>query len=160
MTLNEVIAHADFVDDAMGDVTKNIVIGGIIAIVMLLLFLRNIRATVIISVSIPTSILLTVLAMHVLDYSMNLLTLIGLGLGIGMMVDSSIVILEAIYRKKEQGLSSVAAVIDGTKEVAIAIIAYALTTSVVFLTNGFVFGYYWKVIIHIVYDDDVTLLTL
>ncbi len=140
MTLNEVIAHADFVDDAMGDVTKNIVIGGIIAIVMLLLFLRNIRATVVISVSIPTSILLTVLAMHVLDYSMNLLTLIGLGLGIGMMVDSSIVILEAIYRKKEQGLSSVAAVIEGTKEVATAITASALTTIVVFLPIGLIGG--------------------
>src|SRR5690625_4960462 len=102
MTLNEVIAHADCVDDAMGDVTKNIIIGAIIAIVVLLLFLRNVRATLIISVSIPTSILLTILAMGVLDYSMNLLTLIGLGLGIGMMVDSSIVMLEAIYKKKEQ----------------------------------------------------------
>lgn len=140
MTMNEVIAHADFVDDAMGDVTKNIIIGGIIAIVVLLLFLRNLRATIIISVAIPTSILLTMIAMGILDYSMNLLTLIGLGLGIGMMVDSSIVMLEAIYSKKEQGLHPVAAVIAGTKEVASAIIASALTTIVVFLPIGFIGG--------------------
>lgn len=140
MTLNEVIAHADFVDDAMDDVTKNIIIGGIIAIVVLLLFLRNIRATIIISVSIPTSILLALIAIGLLDYSMNLLTLIGLGLGIGMMVDSSIVLLEAIYSKKEQGLSPVASVLSGTKEVATAIIASALTTIVVFLPIGLVGG--------------------
>ena len=140
MELNEVIAHADFVDDAMGDVAKNILIGGILAIVILLLFLRNIRATVIISISIPTSILLTIIAINVLDYSMNLLTLIGLGLGIGMMVDSSIVMLEAIYRKKEQGLAPVEAVLTGTKEVATAITASALTTIVVFLPIGLVGG--------------------
>lgn len=140
MTLNEVVAHADFVDDAMSDVTMNIILGGIIAIVILLVFLRNIRATIIIGISIPTSILLTVIAIGVLDYSLNLLTLIGLGLGIGMMVDSSIVILEAIYSKKEQGLDPVSAVLSGTKEVATAIIASALTTIVVFLPIGFVGG--------------------
>src|SRR5699024_8341867 len=128
MTLNEVIAHADFVDDAIGDVTKNIIIGAIIAIVVLLLFLGNMGGRLIISVSFPMSLLLTILVVGVLDYIMNLLTLIGLGLGIGMMVDSSIVMLEAIYKKKEQGLGALAAVIAGTKQVATAIIASALTT--------------------------------
>lgn len=140
MTLNEVIAHADFVDDAMGDVTTNIIIGGIIAIAVLLLFLRNLRATIIISVAIPTSILLTMIAMGLLNYSMNLLTLIGLGLGIGMMVDASIVMLEAIYSKKYQGLAPVRAIVEATKEVATAIIASALTTIVVFLPIGFIGG--------------------
>lgn len=139
-TVNEVIAHADFVDDSMSDVTMNILIGGIIAIVVLLLFLRNIRTTFIIGLSIPTSILLTMIAMGLLDYTMNLLTLIGLGLGIGMMVDSSIVILESIYSKKEQGLSNLEAVLEGTKEVTTAIIASVLTTIVVFLPIGFIGG--------------------
>src|SRR5699024_577638 len=129
-SLNEVVSHSDFVNDAMHDVTKNILIGGMIAIIVLLLFLRNIRATIIISVSIPTSILLTIIGVGLLDYSLNLLTLIGLGLGIGMMVDSSIVMLEAIHHKKEQGLRSMEAVLTGTKEVASAIIASVLTTIV------------------------------
>lgn len=139
-TVNEVIAHADFVQDSMDDVTKNIVIGGVIALVVLLLFLRNVRTTFIIGLSIPTSILLTIIMMGLLDYSMNLLTLIGLGLGIGMMVDASIVILESIYRKKEQGLNNLEAVLEGTKEVATAIIASVLTTIVVFLPIGFIGG--------------------
>lgn len=140
MTLNEVIAHSDFVNDAMSDVIKNIIIGGIIAVIVLLLFLQNIRATIIIGISIPTSILLTIITMGILDYSLNLLTLIGLGLGIGMMVDASIVILESIYSKKEAGFNSIDAVVAGTREVASAITASALTTIVVFLPIGFVGG--------------------
>ncbi|HLR67509.1 MAG TPA: efflux RND transporter permease subunit, partial [Virgibacillus sp.] len=140
ITLNEIVAHSDFVEDSVDDVTNNILIGGIIAIVVLLLFLRNIRATVIIGLSIPTSVLITVIAIWLLDYSLNMLTLIGLGLGIGMMVDSSIVILESIYSKKEKGLSNLQAVLDGTKEVAGAIIASILTTVVVFLPIGLVGG--------------------
>src|SRR5699024_5351680 len=121
ITLNEIVAHSDFVEDSVDDVTNNILIVGIIDFVVLLLFIRNIRAIVIIELSIPTSVLITVIAIWLLDYSLNMLTLIGLGLGIGMMVDSSIVILESIYSKKEKGLSNLQAVLDGTKEVAGAI---------------------------------------
>ena len=138
--LNEMVAQADYVKESIDGVTSNIIIGGIIAIVILLLFLRNIRSTIIIGLSIPTSILLTFLTMWVLDYSFNMLTLIGLGLGIGMMVDSSIVILESIYRKKEQGIQPFEAVVEGTKEVASAVIASMLTTIVVFLPIGLMGG--------------------
>ncbi|MFC7063838.1 efflux RND transporter permease subunit [Halobacillus seohaensis] len=138
--LNEMVAQADYVEDSLDGVTSNIIIGGILAIVILLLFLRNIRATFIIGLSIPTSILLTFAAMWMFDYSFNILTLIGLGLGVGMMVDSSIVILESIYSKKEQGLDKLAAVIEGTKEVATAVIASMLTTIVVFLPIGLLGG--------------------
>lgn len=130
---DEVAAQADYVSSAIEGVTQNILIGGIIAIVVLLLFLRNIRATIIIGLSIPASILLTILTMTVFDYSFNLMSLIGLGLGIGMMVDASIVVLESIYKKKEQGFSNVQAVITGTKEVATAVLASMLTTIVVFV---------------------------
>ncbi|WP_155668904.1 efflux RND transporter permease subunit [Ornithinibacillus caprae] len=138
--LNEMVAQADYIEDSIDGVSSNILLGGILAIVILLLFLRNVRATVIISISIPTSILLTFITMWVLDYSFNILTLIGLGLGIGMMVDSAIVILESIYRKKEEGLDSLKAVINGTKEVATAVIASMLTTIVVFLPIGIMGG--------------------
>lgn len=138
--LNEMVAQADYVSESIDSVTRNILIGGAIAILILLLFFRNIRATVIVGLSIPVSILLTFISMWVLDYSFNILTLIGLGLGVGMMVDSSIVILESIYRKKEQGYRNIDAVIKGTKEVATAVIASMLTTIVVFLPIGMVGG--------------------
>ncbi|WP_158734700.1 efflux RND transporter permease subunit [Alteribacillus sp. YIM 98480] len=138
--LHEMVAQADYVQDSIDGVTNNILLGGIIAIVMLFLFLRNVRATFIVGISIPTSILLTFASMWMFDYSINILTLIGLGLGIGMMVDSSIVILESIYRKKEQGLPPLEAVIEGTKEVATAVIASVLTTIVVFLPIGLIGG--------------------
>ncbi|WP_246001228.1 efflux RND transporter permease subunit [Oceanobacillus piezotolerans] len=138
--LNELVAQADYVEDSINGITENILIGGIIAIIVLLLYLRNIRATIIIGISIPTSILLTFIAMWLLDYSFNMLTMIALGLGIAMMVDSSIVILESIFKKKEQGLTALDAVLKGTKEVASAVIASMLTTIVVFLPIGLMGG--------------------
>ncbi|QGH33349.1 MMPL family transporter [Gracilibacillus salitolerans] len=138
--LHEVVAQADYVEDSLNGVTANILIGGILSIFILFLFLRNIRATFIIGFAIPTSILLTFIAMWLFDYSFNILTLIGLGLGIGMMVDSSIVILESIYRKKEQGFDKLEAILEGTKEVATAVIASMLTTIVVFVPIGLISG--------------------
>ncbi|WP_181347822.1 efflux RND transporter permease subunit [Thalassobacillus sp. CUG 92003] len=138
--LNEMVAQADYVEQSVNSVTKNIIIGGIIAVIILLLFLRNLRATFIIGLAIPTSILLTFASMWLFDYSFNMLTLIGLGLGIGMMVDSSIVILESIYRKREQGLAKFNAVMEGTREVMTAVIASMLTTIVVFLPIGLLGG--------------------
>jgi len=133
LEIDEIAAQADYVSNAIDGVSGNIIIGGIIAIVVLMLFLRNTRATFIVTLSIPSSILLTIITMGVMDISFNLASLIGLGLGIGMMVDASIVVLESIYKKKEQGVSQVKAVISGTKEVATAVISSMLTTIVVFL---------------------------
>lgn len=137
--LNEMVAQADYVKESIDGVSSNIVIGGVIAVIILLLFLRNVRATIIVGLSIPTSILLTFLAMWALDYSLNMLTLIGLGLGIGMMVDSSIVILESIYRKKNR-TETIRVCCGGDKEVASAVIASMLTTIVVFLPIGLLGG--------------------
>ncbi|WP_252504876.1 efflux RND transporter permease subunit [Sporosarcina sp. Marseille-Q4943] len=139
-TLNEMVAQADIVQESIDGVVVNILIGSIVAIAILLLFLRNVRATLIIAVSIPTSVLLTFLTVYMLGYSLNMLTLIGLGLGIGMMVDSSIVILESIYRQRELGLAKLEAVLAGTKEVVGAVFASMLTTIVVFLPIGFIGG--------------------
>src|SRR5699024_9751009 len=121
--INELVAQADYVEESISGITNNILIGGIIAIAILLLFLRSVRATIIIGISIPTSILLTFITMNLLDYSFNMLSLIALGLGIAMMVDSSIVILESIFKKNEQGYSAFESVIKGTKEVSSAVIA-------------------------------------
>ncbi|MDV2581350.1 efflux RND transporter permease subunit [Alkalibacillus haloalkaliphilus] len=138
--VNELVAEADYVESSLDGVTQNIIIGGILALAVLLLFLRNIRATFIIGLTIPTSILLTFTTMWLIDYSFNILTLIALGLGIGMMIDASIVILESIYRKKEQGFEKIDAVMEGIKEVATAVIASMLTTIVVFVPIGLLGG--------------------
>ena len=140
LQLNEIVAESDYVEDSINGVTDNIMIGAVVAIIIMLLFLRNARATFIVGLAIPTSILLTFAAMWAFNYSINILTLIGLGLGVGMMVDSSIVILESIYHKKEQGLANFEAVIEGVKEVATAVIASMLTTIVVFLPIGLIGG--------------------
>ncbi|WP_216827876.1 efflux RND transporter permease subunit [Alkalihalobacterium elongatum] len=138
--LDEIVSQADYVTDAISGVSQNVLIGGILALVVLLLFLRNIRATLIIGIAIPLSILLTFTTMLYFDYSFNMLSLVGLGLGIGMMVDASIVILESIFKKKEQGLGSFEAVIKGTGEVSTAVLASMLTTIVVFLPIGLLGG--------------------
>ncbi|MFV8830409.1 efflux RND transporter permease subunit [Alkalihalobacterium sp. APHAB7] len=138
--LNEVVSQADYVTDAIEGVSQNVLIGGILALFVLLLFLRNIRATIIIGLAIPVSILLTFTAMWYFNYSFNMLSLVGLGLGIGMMVDASIVILESIFKKKEQGLGNYEAVVKGIKEVSTAVLASMLTTIVVFLPIGLLGG--------------------
>ncbi|MCR6110099.1 efflux RND transporter permease subunit [Bacillus sp. A301a_S52] len=136
LSFTEIVAQADYVSSSIDGVTQNILIGGVLALVILMLFLRNSRATLIVGLSIPVSLLLTFTTLWFIDYSFNILTLIGLGLGIGMMVDASIVILESIYRKKEEGLVGIEAVMTGIKEVATAVIASMLTTVVVFLPVG------------------------
>jgi HAE1 family hydrophobic/amphiphilic exporter-1 len=136
LSFTEIVAQADYVSSSIDGVTQNILIGGLLALVILMLFLRNTRATLIVGLSIPVSLLLTFTTLWLIDYSFNILTLIGLGLGIGMMVDASIVILESIYRKKEEGLVGIDAVMTGIKEVATAVIASMLTTVVVFLPVG------------------------
>src|SRR5699024_10814286 len=133
INMNEIAAQADYVSNAIDGVTSNILIGWIITVIVLLLFLRNVRATMIIGLSIPASVLLTILTMTLLGYSFNLLSLVGLGLGIGMMVDASIVVLESIFNKKEQSYSNLDAVVSGTKEVFGAVISSVLTTIVVFV---------------------------
>ncbi|MCL7745689.1 efflux RND transporter permease subunit [Halalkalibacter alkaliphilus] len=135
-----IVSQADYIEDAIDGVTYNILLGGLLSILTLILFLRNIRATFIIGISIPASILLTFSSMWILGYSFNIISLIALGLGIGMMVDASIVIMESIYRKKEQGLGNREAVLKGIKEVATAVLASMLTTVVVFLPIGLLGG--------------------
>src|SRR5699024_904844 len=133
--IHEVAAQADYVDEAIDGVTSNIIIGGIIAVIVLLLFLRNFRATIIIVLSIPAYILLTIITMTILDYNFNLVILIGIVLGIAMIIDAAIIVLESNIQKKEQGFKPTEAVVTGTKEVAGAVISSALTTIVVFIPS-------------------------
>jgi len=129
-----------FIENAIREVRSAALIGGFLAILILFLFLRSWRATLIIATSIPLSVLFTFVAMYRMDISLNIMSLGGLTLGIGMLVDNAIVVLEAIHRKKDEGLSLVRAAIDGASEVGAAVFASTLTTVAVFLPIIFVEG--------------------
>ncbi|AXF57499.1 efflux RND transporter permease subunit [Salicibibacter kimchii] len=138
--LEEMLATADYITNDLRDIQTNVLYGGLLALLVLFTFLRSFRATAIVGISIPLSLLLTFSIMWLMDYSINVMTLLALGLGIAMMVDASIVILESIYRKLQQGLPKIEAVIEGTKEVSTAVLASMLTTVVVFLPIGILSG--------------------
>ncbi len=107
--------------------------GGLLAVLVLLLFLRRLRVTLLIAASIPLSLLMTVVIQHGLGESINLLSMMGMMLSVGMTVDNSVVVVESIYRHRELGASAAEAAVAGTAEVALAILAATLTTVVVFL---------------------------
>ncbi|PIV82164.1 multidrug ABC transporter [bacterium CG17_big_fil_post_rev_8_21_14_2_50_64_8] len=129
-----------FIANAVAEVRNSAVIGGLLAILVLLFFLRDLRSTLIIATSIPLSVIATFIAMYRLDISLNIMSLGGLTLGIGMLVDNSIVVLESIHRKRQQGLSRYHAAVEGTSEVGPAVVASTLTTVAVFLPIVFVEG--------------------
>ena len=129
-----------FIESSIKEVLNTALIGGFLAVIILFLFLRDARATVIVGISIPVSILITFAPLKLAGISMNIMSLGGLALGIGMLVDSSIVVLESIYRCKEEGDDLVAAAIRGTQEVRGAVFASTLTSIAVFFPMVFVAG--------------------
>ncbi|MGD9677927.1 MAG: efflux RND transporter permease subunit [Vulcanibacillus sp.] len=129
-----------FIRDSIDNVVLNLVIGGGLATLILYLFLRSVRTTLIIAITMPIAVIATFNLIYFAGETLNLLTLGGLALGIGMMVDSSIVILENIYRYREEGYSRIEAAKTGSAEVASAVIASAITTVAVFLPVVFVKG--------------------
>jgi hydrophobic/amphiphilic exporter-1 (mainly G- bacteria), HAE1 family len=134
------VDQATFIESSIRQVLYNAVVGGIIAIFVLLLFLRNIRSTLIIGVSIPLSIIATFFLMYQFGITLNIMSLGGLALGVGMLVDNAIVVLEAIFKRKEKGLSAVEASRLGASEVGRAVIASTLTTVAVFVPVVFLEG--------------------
>ena len=135
-----IVDQATFIQQAVDEVLKTAAIGGVLAIVVLYLFLRHLKSTVIISLSIPISVVATFFLMFASDVSLNIMSLGGLALGIGMLVDSSIVVLENIQRHRDQGLSVLEAARRGTSEVGRAVIAATVTTVCVFVPIVFVEG--------------------
>lgn len=138
--LTTVIDQADFINLAISTVIKSGLLGAILAVIILFLFLRNIRTTLIVGTAIPVSIIATFSLIYFNDITLNLMTLGGLALGIGMLVDNSIVVLENIYRYRQEGFSKTESAIKGTKEVGMAVTASTLTTVAVFLPIVFVEG--------------------
>lgn len=138
--IKPIFDQSQFIEQSIRAVASNMILGSLLAALVLYFFLRNLRSTLIILFSIPLSIVTTFIFMYFSGQTLNLLTLGGLALGIGMMVDNAIVILENIYRLRQKGYSLKDAAIEGTSEVGPAIIASTLTTVIVFLPIVFVDG--------------------
>ena len=136
-----VIDQGNFIERSIANVARSVLYGGGLAIMVLLFFLRSIRSTLVISLSIPISIMATFTLMFFGGFTLNLMTLGGLALGVGMMVDSSIVVLENIFRRcNETDETPQQASVEGAREVGTAIVASTITTLVIFLPLIFVRG--------------------
>ncbi len=140
MSLHLVADQSSFIEDSLRDVRGAAFLGGILAVIIIFLFLRDLWSTIIISQSIPLAVTITFTPMFLAGVSLNLMSLGGLALGIGMLVDSSIVVLESIYRCREEGDEPKAAAIRGAREVAGAVAASTFTTVAVFFPIVFVKG--------------------
>jgi HAE1 family hydrophobic/amphiphilic exporter-1 len=141
VTLDILFDQSVFIRSAVREVRNNAIAGALLAVLVLWAFLRDFRSTVIIGLSIPLSIVATFVLMYARHVSLNVMSLGGLALGVGMLVDNSIVVLEAIQRRRESGESGDderAAVVDGTSEVAGAVVGSTLTTVAVFVPIVFV----------------------
>jgi len=125
--------QGSFIHNAIGEVKNTLLLGIFLAVVILFVFLRRIGTTLVISIAIPVSIIATFNLMYFNNLTLNIMTLGGLALGAGMLVDNAIVVLENITRNREQGMSLIDAVITGTGQVGGAITASTITTIVVFL---------------------------
>jgi len=129
-----------FIESSIREVRDTAIIGGLFAIMVLFLFLRELKATVIVALSIPISILVTFAPLKLAGVSLNIMSLGGMALGIGMLVDNSIVVLESIHRCREEGDPLLRATLRGTSEVGSAVVASTLTSIAVFFPMVFVEG--------------------
>lgn len=129
-----------YIDLVMDSIINNILFGAVLAILILILFLKDLRPTAVIACSIPISLVTAIVCMYFSGVTLNVISLSGLALGIGMLVDNSIVVIENIYRMRKEGLSAKEAAVEGAGEVAGAIMASTLTTVCVFLPIVFTEG--------------------
>ncbi|MEZ4321546.1 MAG: efflux RND transporter permease subunit [Myxococcota bacterium] len=132
--------QAQFIADAVSNLRNTALIGGFFAVGVLFLFLRDWRSTAIIGLAIPVSVIVGFAPLYLWNVSLNLMSLGGLALGVGMLVDNAVVVLESIQRYREEGASRLEASALGTSDVAAAVVASTLTTVAVFLPISFVEG--------------------
>ena len=139
-TLQEFNDTSSFIRASLDGVMFDLIFGGLLAVIIVFIFLRNLTATIVSAVAIPTSIIGTFFLMDLLGYDLNKISMLGLTLAIGIFIDDAIVVIENIYKKMEQGLSSVEASIEGTKDIAFSILAISAMLLAVFIPVGFMGG--------------------
>jgi HAE1 family hydrophobic/amphiphilic exporter-1 len=140
LRLVPIVDTSVYIKNSISNMGTAVLIGGLLAILILFLFLRNVSSTLIISTAIPISIIATFGLMYFSGFTLNIITFGGLALGIGMLVDNAIVVLENIYRHREEGSDNIQSALIGTSEVWSAIMASTLTTIVVFFPVVFIRG--------------------
>lgn len=132
--------QGEYIKQAIGNITNSLILGGLLAMIVLFFFLKSVKSPLIIGISIPYSVIFTFVLMYFSDYTLNIMTLGGLALGIGMLVDNSIVVIENIHRHLAMGKDAKEAARIGSYEVGGAITASTLTTVAVFLPVVFITG--------------------
>ena len=140
LKLVPIVDTSVYIKKSVSNMGTAVLVGGLLAILILFLFLRNVSSTLIISTAIPISVIATFGLMYFSRFTLNIITFGGLALGIGMLVDNAIVVLENIYRHRESGTDNVRSALTGTSEVWSAIVASTLTTVVVFFPVVFIRG--------------------
>lgn len=133
--------QGEYIDIVVNSLSLNLIFGGGLAILILILFLRDLKPTLIVGVAIPISLVAAFALMYFSDITLNIISMGGLALGVGMLVDNSIVVIENIYRMRNEGKSAIDAAVEGARQVSGAIMASTLTTVAVFLPIVFVQGF-------------------
>ncbi len=139
--------QGEYIDRATGTVADNLLYGALLALIILFIFLRDGRSTLIVAISIPISLLFAIVLIYFTGITLNIVSLGGLALGVGMLVDNSIVVMENIFRMKKLGYSNREASIQGAKQVAGAIVASTITTISVFVPVVFLEGFIREIFI-------------
>lgn len=132
--------QGDYIEIIVGSVVSNMVVGATLAIIILALFLKDFKPTIVVAISIPLSVLTALVAMYFSGISLNMMSLSGMALGIGMLVDNSIVVIENIYRLRSRNVEAPRAAVQGTRQVSGSVIASTLTTVCVFLPMVYTSG--------------------
>ncbi len=140
LSCTALMAQSEYIDIIISTVLQSMLMGALLAVLVLALFLKAVKPTLIVAFSIPFSVLFAIVIMYFTGITLNVMSLAGLCLGIGMLVDNSIVVMENIYRLRNMGVSAPRAAVQGTKQVAAPIVASTLTTICVFLPLVYVEG--------------------
>jgi HAE1 family hydrophobic/amphiphilic exporter-1 len=139
--------QGEYIEQATGSVSNNLLYGAVLAVLVLFFFLRSVRSTLIVGISIPISLMFAIVLIYFSGITLNIVSLGGLALGIGMLVDNSIVVMENIFRMKKLGHSNKEAAIEGTRQVSGAILASTITTISVFVPVVFIEGFIREIFI-------------
>ena len=140
LKVTPVMNQGDYITMFISSILQSMITGALLAVLVLILFFKDVKPTLVVAFSIPFSVLFAILIMYFSDISINIMTLAGLGLAIGMLVDNSIVVIENIYRIRNHGISAPRSAVQGAKQVAGPIISSTLTTVCVFLPMIFTTG--------------------
>jgi hydrophobic/amphiphilic exporter-1 (mainly G- bacteria), HAE1 family len=135
-----IIDQSAFIERDINQVQHDILFGGLMAILVILLFMMDLRSTLISAVALPTSVIGTFFVMYLLGYTLNMMSLLALSLSIGLLIDDAVVVRENIFRHLEMGKSAMQAALDGTREVTLAVLATTATIVAVFMPVAFVEG--------------------